>query len=86
LRIFRTSVKKVQVSLKLDQNSGTVQEYLLLLLLPGAELPLIVESFGFLNDFFPFPSNLNASYPVFYLHLAKVLFDVILLSVLGASL
>jgi hypothetical protein len=55
------------------------------LLLPGAELPL-VESFGLLNDFFPFPSILDAGYPVFDLHLANVLFDVILPSVLGSSL
>jgi hypothetical protein len=31
-------------------------------LLPGAELPL-VESFGLLNDLFPFPSILDAGYP-----------------------
>jgi hypothetical protein len=35
----------------------------LLLLLPGAELPL-VESFGHLNDLFPFPSILDAGFPV----------------------
>ena len=57
----------------------------LLLLLPGAELPL-VESFGLLNDLFPFPSILDAGYPVFYLHLADILCDVILPSVLGSSL
>jgi hypothetical protein len=57
----------------------------LLLLLPGAELPL-VESFGLLNDLFPFPSILDAGYPVFDLQLADVLFDVILPSVLGSSL
>jgi hypothetical protein len=33
-------------------------------LLPGAELPL-VESSGLLNDLFPFPSILDAGYPVF---------------------
>jgi hypothetical protein len=33
------------------------------ILLPGAELPL-VESFGLLNDLFPFPSILDAGYPV----------------------
>jgi len=32
--------------------------YLLLLL--GAELPLVVESFGLLNDIFPFPSILGS--------------------------
>ena len=57
-----------------------------LLLLLGAELPLMVESFGLLNDLFPFPSILDAGYPVFYLHLANVLFDVILPSVLESSL
>jgi hypothetical protein len=57
----------------------------LFLLLPGAELPL-VESFGLLNDLFPFPSILDAGYPVFDLHLADVLLDVILPSVLGSSL
>ena len=56
-----------------------------LLLLPGAELSL-VESFGLLNDLFPFPSILDAGYPVFDLHLADILFDVILPSVLGSSL
>jgi hypothetical protein len=58
---------------------------LLLLLLPGAELPL-VESFGFLNNLFPFSSILNAGYPILVLHLANVLFDIILPSVLGSSL
>jgi hypothetical protein len=58
-----------------------------LLLLPGAELPLNVESFGLLIDFLlPFPSVLDAGYPVFDLHLANVLFDVILPSVLGSFL
>jgi hypothetical protein len=42
-----------------------------------------VESFGLLNDFFPFPSILDAGYPVFNLHLANILFDVILPSILG---
>jgi hypothetical protein len=58
---------------------------LLLLLLEGAELPL-VENFGLLNDLFPFPSILDAGYPVLDLHLTDVLFDVILPSVLGYSL
>jgi hypothetical protein len=39
-------------------------------------LNFLVESFGLLNDLFPFPSILDAGYPVFYLHLADVLFDV----------
>jgi hypothetical protein len=45
----------------------------------------MVESFGLLNDLSPFPSILDAGYPVFDLHLANVLFDVILPSVLGSS-
>jgi len=61
------------------------RQCLLLLLLLGAELPL-VESFGLLNDLFPFPSILEAGYPVFDLQLANVLFDVILPSALGSSL
>jgi hypothetical protein len=53
------------------------------LLLLGAELPLMeFESFGLLN-IFPFPSILDAGYPVFNFHLANILFDVILPSVLG---
>jgi hypothetical protein len=63
----------------------TVLLLLLLLLPPGAELPL-VESFGLLNDLFPFTSNLDAGYPVLDLQLTNVLFDVILPSVLGSSL
>ena len=66
-----------------------LQQHLLLLLslllLPGAELPL-VKSFGLLNDLLPFPSILDAGYPVFDLHLTDVLFNVILPSVLGFSL
>jgi hypothetical protein len=46
----------------------------------------LVESFGLLNDLFPLPSILDAGYPVFDLHLADVLFDFILPSVLGSSL
>ena len=57
----------------------------ILLLLPGAELSL-VESFGLLNNLFPFPSILDAGYPVLDLQLANVLFDVILPSVLVFSL
>jgi len=59
---------------------------LLRLLLLLAELPL-VEIFGLLNDdLFPFPSILDAGYPVLDLQLANVLFDVILPSVPGSSL
>jgi hypothetical protein len=49
-------------------------------------LNFLVESFGLLNDLFPLPSILDAGYPVFDLHLANVLCDVILPSVLGSSL
>jgi hypothetical protein len=56
-----------------------------LLLLPGAKLPL-VETFGLHSDLFPFPSILDADYPVFDLQLANALFDVIIPSVLGSSL
>jgi len=52
----------------------------------GTELPLVVESYGLLNDIFPFPSILDTGYPIFNLHLANVLFDVIHPSVLGFSL
>jgi hypothetical protein len=56
-------------------------------LLPGAELPLIADSFAPLNSLLlPFLSILDASCPTFYLHFANVLFDVILPSVLGSSL
>jgi hypothetical protein len=48
-------------------------------------LNFLVESFGLLNDIFPFPSILDAGYPLFDLHLADALFDVILPSVLGSS-
>jgi len=46
----------------------------------------MVESFDLLNDLFPFPSILDTGYPVFNLHLANILFDVILPSILGSSL
>ena len=60
---------------------------LTLLLLPDAEFSLITESFALLNDLLlPFLSILDASCPIFYLHLANVLFDVIPPSVLGSSL
>jgi hypothetical protein len=49
-------------------------------------LNFLVESFGLLNDLFPFPSILDAGYPDLYLLLANVLFNVILPSVLGSSL
>jgi hypothetical protein len=49
-------------------------------------LNFLFESFGLLNDLFPLPSILDAGYPVFDLHLADVLCDVILPSVLGYSL
>ena len=62
------------------------QKVRLLLLLLGAELPLMVESFGLLNYLLPFPSIMDAGYPIFNLHLGNILFDVILPSVLGSSL
>jgi hypothetical protein len=49
-------------------------------------LNFLVESFGLLNDLFPFPSILDAGYPDLDLQPANVLFDVILPSVLGSSL
>ena len=49
-------------------------------------LNFLVESFGILNDLFPLPLILDAGYPVFDLHMANVLFYVILPSVLGSSL
>jgi hypothetical protein len=54
-----------------------------ILLLPFAELSLIADSFGLLNDLLlPFLSILDASCPIFDLHLANVLFDVILFDVI----
>jgi hypothetical protein len=68
---------------------GLIQKCLhpdvLYILLPGAELPL-VESFGLLNDLFPFSTILDAGYPVLDLQFSDVFFDVILPSVLGSSL
>ena len=52
----------------------------------GTEVPLVFESFGLLNDIFPFPSIPDAGYPIFNLHLANVLFDVILPSILWSSM
>ena len=52
----------------------------------GTELHVMFESYGLLNDIFPFPSILDAGYPIFNLHLANVLFDVILPSILGLSM
>jgi len=49
-------------------------------------LNFLVESFGLLSDLFPLPSILDAGYPIFDLHLADVLCDVILPPVLGSSL
>ena len=50
----------------------------------GAEPPLI-GSFGLLNDRFPLCSILGTGYPIFDLHLTKVLYDVVLPSILGSS-
>jgi hypothetical protein len=49
-------------------------------------LNFLIESFGLLSDLFPLPSILDAGYPVFDLHLAYVLFNVILPFVLGVFL
>jgi hypothetical protein len=49
-------------------------------------LNFLVESFGLLNDLFSLPSILDEGFPVFDLHLADILCDVILPSVLGSSL
>jgi len=49
-------------------------------------LNFLVKIFVLLNDLFPLPTILDAGHPVFDLHLADVLFDVILPSVLGSSL
>ena len=64
-----------------DQEFVIWLRLLLLLLLLGVELPLMDVSFGLLNDLFPFPSILDTGYRVFNLHLANILFDVILPSV-----
>ena len=48
--------------------------------------PLMFESYDLLNDIFPFPSILDAGYPIFNPHLQNILFDVILPSVLGSAL
>jgi len=69
---------KVKISWKINLN--------ILLLLLNAELPLMVESFDLLNDIFPFPSILDAGYPVFNLNLANIQFDIILPSIPGSSL
>jgi len=67
-------------------SAPTCHLLLLLLLLLDTELPLMVESFGLLSDLLPFPSILDAGCPVFNLHLANTLFNVILPSVCGSSL
>ena len=79
ITLFVTAVMYIQIYLHVPS--------LTLLLLPGSELSLIAESFGLLNDLLlPFFSILGASCPISDLHLANVLFDVILPSVLGSSL
>jgi hypothetical protein len=68
-------------------NSTELLENTYLHLLPGAELSLTAESFGLLNNLLlSFLLILDASCPIFDLHLANVLFDVILPSVLGSSM
>jgi hypothetical protein len=60
---------------------------IIIIIIPGAELSLIGECFGLLNDLLlPFLSILDASCPIFDLHMANALFDIILQSVLGSSL
>jgi hypothetical protein len=59
--------------------------HLLLLFFLLQALNFLAESFGLLNDLFPFLPILDADHPVFDLHLANVLFNVILPSVLGSS-
>jgi len=66
-----------------DTSASTVQRQVQFLF---QALNFPVESFGLLNDLFPLPLILDAGYPVFDLHLADVLFDVILPSVLGVFL
>ena len=93
-RPFRQKMKSgfCACAITFQMQSGTcctcdrwIETLWVLLLLLGAELTL-VESFGLLNNLFPFPSILDAGYPVLDLQLANVLFDVILPSVLGSSL
>jgi hypothetical protein len=80
------ALKSIQ-SLHNTEHLATLMKAQSFLLLLGAELPLMgVQSFGLLNDIFPFPSIPDAGYPVFNLNLANILFDVILPSVLGSSL
>ena len=66
----------------LSRRATAVLLLLLLLLLPLSSffqaLNFLAESFGLLNKLFPFPSILDAGYPVLDLQLADVLFDVIL--------
>ena len=52
----------------------------------GTEHPLVIESYGLPSDIFPFTSILDAGYPIFDPHLANVLFDAVLPSVVGSSL
>jgi hypothetical protein len=64
--------------------------YILLCIIPPIfffffqALNFLVENFGLLNNLFPLSLILDAGYPVFDLHLADVLCDVILPSVLGS--
>ena len=57
-----------------------------LLLLPCAELPLLLIVLAFSPTSFHFSRSWTQAVQFFYLHLANVLFDVILPSVLGSSL
>jgi len=71
---YLLSLRAIHIRVMPDERLDVVGHILLLL---GAELPLVVESFGLLNDIFPFSSILDTGYPVFNLHLANILFDVI---------
>jgi hypothetical protein len=50
----------------------------------GAEPPS-VGGFGLPNDILPFCSMLITGYPIFNLHLMKVLYDIVLPSIRGSS-
>jgi len=83
-RTFKCYGQHFPLSIKSLIFSGYCLSSILLLL--GAELTLMVESFCFLSDLFPFPSIMDAGYPVFNLHLENILFNVIFPSVLESSL
>jgi hypothetical protein len=82
-----TTVGDIKIYFKyFISNNGCTDSYLNIFFFFFQALNFLVESFGLLNDLFPLPSVLDAGCPVFDLHLADVLFDVILPSVFGSSL